>query len=101
MRLALAAAVLALPALPAMAQAPAAADDEKISQVIVYGDDPCPRGNVDEIVVCARKPESERYRIPKNLRGNPHDRSNESWTNRATELQYAGRSGIGSCSPVG
>jgi hypothetical protein len=96
----LAAAAL-LPALPAAAQAPAAPAEDKVSQLIVYGDDPCPKGNADEIVVCARKPEGERYRIPQALRGNPGDPANQAWTNRASELQYAGRTGIGSCTPVG
>jgi hypothetical protein len=96
-----AAAAAVLPVLPASAQAPAAAADGKISQLIVYGDDPCPRGNADEIVVCARKPERDRYRIPQALRGDPNDPKNQAWTDRASELQYAGRSGIGSCTPVG
>ena len=50
-------AALALPAAPAVAQ-----DDQpqKIFNLIVYGDDPCPTGEGEEIVVCARKPESER-----------------------------------------
>ena len=74
--------------------------EPRISQLIVYGDDPCPGSTEDEIVVCARKPEGERYRIPEELRGLDDPRS-ESWANRATELQYVGRSGIGSCSPVG
>jgi len=86
------------PANPSPAAAPG---EEKVSALIVYGDDPCPSGNADEIVVCARKPESERYRIPKALRGNPNDPANQAWANRASELQYVGRSGIGSCSPVG
>jgi hypothetical protein len=98
----LAAFAASLPAAPALAQAPAAAAaDGKISQLIVYGDDPCPRGNPDEIVVCARKPESERYRIPRSLRGDPNDPKNQAWSERASELQYVGRSGIGSCTPVG
>ncbi|MBV8686295.1 MAG: hypothetical protein JOZ90_09695 [Alphaproteobacteria bacterium] len=106
--LATAAAAAAAFAAPALAQAPAtaaaaapAADDAKVSQLIVYGDDPCPPGSADEIVVCARKPESERYRIPERLRGDPGDPKNQAWSNRASELQYVGRNGIGSCSPVG
>lgn len=84
---------------PALAQT--SVDDVKVNQLIVYGDDPCPAGSEDEIVVCARKPENDRYRIPENLRDNPNDPRNESWANRAIELSYVGRSGIGSCSPVG
>jgi hypothetical protein len=100
MRLLLLASTAALlaPAAPALAQAPPAGT--RINQMIVYGDDPCPQSTDDEIIVCARKPEGERYRIPENLRGEGDPRS-ESWANRATELQYVGRSGIGSCSPTG
>lgn len=96
-------AVAALLVSPAGAQdeAPATAATERINQLIVYGDDPCPASTSEEITVCARKPESERYRIPENLRDDPLDRRNETWTARATELQYVGRSGVGSCSPAG
>jgi hypothetical protein len=97
---------------PAAAQeaAPAAAPaaDAKVSQLIVYGDDPCPQSSGDEIVVCARKPEGERFRIPQELRDNPNDPVNQSWTNRATELQYVGRTAgragrprIGQLEPAG
>jgi hypothetical protein len=80
--------------------APAAAQ-ERVNQLIVYGNDPCPQSTDEEIIVCARRPESDRYRIPEDLRGNPNDPGNQAWTNRATELQYVGRAGTGSCSPVG
>jgi hypothetical protein len=75
--------------------------EPKVNQLIVYGDDPCPAGDADEIVVCARKPDSDRYRIPEAFRENPNDPRNESWANRALELSYVGRTGIGSCSTVG
>jgi hypothetical protein len=88
-----------LAASPAAAQAPAA--DPKISTMIIYGDDPCPPSTDDTIVVCARKAEKERYRIPEALRGDPNDPTNQAWATRAQALEYAGRSGIGSCSPVG
>lgn len=77
------------------------AKEPKISQLIVYGEDACPQSSDDEIIVCARKPERERYRIPENLRSDPNDPKNQSWANKATELQYVGRSGIGSCSTSG
>ena len=86
---------------PAAAAAQAPAPEPKISAMIVYGDDPCPPSTDDTIVVCARKPEGERYRIPEVLRGDPNDPKNQAWASRATALEYAGRSGIGSCSPVG
>ncbi|HEX8262797.1 MAG TPA: hypothetical protein VF547_07980 [Allosphingosinicella sp.] len=101
MKLLAAAAVAALLASagPGHAQAPAA--EPKVSAMIVYGDDPCPPSTDDTIVVCARKPEGERYRIPEVLRGDPNDPKNQAWAERATALEYAGRGGIGSCSTVG
>lgn len=95
---------LLLAAVPAFAQdAPAAAgpDDVRINQLVVYGDDPCPQSTDEEITVCARKPDGERFRIPEVLRSDPNDPVNESWANRAIEMQYVGRGGIGSCSTVG
>jgi hypothetical protein len=99
----LAAVSAALLSTPANAQdaEPAPPGGERISQLIVFGDDPCPQSSGDEIVVCARKPETDRYRIPENLRNETGDKAIETWTERATELQYVGRTGIGSCSPVG
>ena len=95
--------LLLLGAAPALAQdAPAAGpDDVRINQLVVYGDDPCPPSTNEEITVCARKPDAERFRIPEDLRSDPNDPVNESWANRATEMQYVGRGGIGSCSTVG
>lgn len=64
--------LLALAAAPlALAAAPAQAQDGTYRQrtVVVYGNDPCPKAtNPDEILVCARRPEEERFRIPKDLR---------------------------------
>jgi hypothetical protein len=96
--------LLMLGAAPAFAQdAPAAAgpDDVRINQLVVYGEDPCPESTNEEITVCARKPDAERFRIPEVLRSDPNDPVNQSWANRATEMQYVGRSGIGSCSTTG
>lgn len=90
-------------AAPASAQdTPAPAPTERIKQVIVYGDDPCPKGEADEIVVCARQSESERYRIPEELRReDPGSTRNEAWMSRIRSIEYVGRSGTQSCSPVG
>ena len=74
---------------------------EKVNQVIVYGDDPCPQSSADEITVCARKDESERYRIPEVLRGDPDNPRNEPWTDRVEAYETVGAQGIASCSPVG
>jgi hypothetical protein len=99
----LAATAALLAAAPAASQAqtaPRTPGEPRINQLIVYGEDPCPTSTDEDIVVCARKPESERYRIPENLREDPAGRT-EAWSVKATELQYVGRTGIGSCSPVG
>lgn len=97
---ALAAAPLAFAAFAAPAAAQEV-DEARVNQVIVYGDDSCPQSSEDEIVICARLPDDDRFRIPDNLRGNPNDPANQSWVNRAVELSYVGRTGIGSCTPVG
>ncbi|MEQ1510367.1 MAG: hypothetical protein ABL909_08230 [Sphingopyxis sp.] len=100
------AAALMLPA-PAFAQAsdiaPAPVNDGtlRINQVTVYGDDPCPQSSGDDIVVCGRLAEDDRYRIPTELRGNPNDPQRESWTNRVESLERVGRTGTDSCSPAG
>jgi len=76
--------------------------NERIKQVIVYGNDPCPVSSADEIVVCARQDEAERYRIPEQLRReDPGSTKNEAWTSRVKSIEYVGRSGTQSCSTVG
>ena len=75
---------------------------ERISTLVVYGSDPCPRSRDDEIVVCARQPESERYRIPKALREREKTVADGSWSGTAQMLEFVSRKGLpGSCSPVG
>jgi hypothetical protein len=85
--------------------APAAAQQsqERIRRVIVYGRDPCPRAaSGDEVVICGRRGESERYRIPEELRDtDDDDPESTSWATRAEALEYVGRTGIQSCSTVG
>lgn len=88
-------------AAPGQAQAPAADPPEKIRQLVVYGNDPCPRGEGGEIVVCARRPNSERYRIPPGLRDEDAGAAGESWAARAASIEYVGRTGIQSCSTTG
>ncbi|MXO63093.1 hypothetical protein [Qipengyuania oceanensis] len=87
----------------AFVAAPAAAQDDagdKVNMVIIYGDDDCPASTETEITVCARKAESERYRIPETLRssGSP---ANVAWAERVEKLETVGRFGTMSCSPVG
>jgi hypothetical protein len=87
-----------LAAIPTVGQAQSTGN---ISEVVVYGNDPCPRSTDDDVVVCARKPERERYRIPEKLRPNGSRQSREAWASRARSLETVGRTGINSCSPVG
>jgi len=89
--------------LAALASAPAfsQAQNTRVNEIIVYGTDPCPRSTDDEIVVCARKPEAERYRIPERLRQGGSLQSRQAWAARAKQFETVGRTGINSCSPVG
>ncbi len=87
--------------LAALPSAPALAQKARISEIIVYGNDPCPRSTDDEVVVCARKPDSERYRIPEALRVGGSLQSRTAWAERARTFETYGRTGINSCSPVG
>lgn len=97
----LAAFALALIAGPALA---ASGPPDRESTILVYGDDPCPSSTdadgEEEIVVCARRPEEERYRIPAPLR---QTRPAEvSWGSRVEALEDASRDGRpNSCSVVG
>ena len=86
-RLALAS-FLGLAAAMALPAAAGAQLHEREIHITVYGDDPCPTSRSDtEVVVCARRPETERYRIPRRLR----DRRNSeaSWASRSEQLEEA------------
>ncbi|MFM5894281.1 MAG: hypothetical protein ACKOQM_07605 [Novosphingobium sp.] len=83
--------------------APAAAQDAaepKVNALIVYGDDKCPASTDDTITVCARKSESERYRIPENLREH-FSPQNEAWNNKVLAYETVTKTGTQSCSAVG
>ena len=81
---------------PALAQS-----QPNVAEIIVYGNDPCPRSTDDQVVVCARRPENERYRIPSNMRQSGTPQQMQSWAVRSRSLETAGNTGINSCSPVG
>ncbi len=85
-------------ALPTPAEAQA---NNSVSEIIVYGNDPCPRSTDDQVVVCARRPESERYRLPEKYRPSGTRQQKEAWANRARSIETVGATGINSCSPVG
>jgi hypothetical protein len=88
---------------PAFAQASGGPlpGDEKINQLIIYGDDKCPESKGDEIVVCARLGEEYRYRIPTSLRNDPNDPRNQATSERIKAYEYVAASGTMSCSPSG
>jgi hypothetical protein len=81
---------------PALAQ-----QGGNVAEVIVYGNDPCPRSSDDQVVVCARRPEADRYRIPEKLRPSGTRQQTEAWAKKARVLETVGSTGINSCSPVG
>lgn len=85
-----------------VAAVPAAAQDKdtRVNQLIIYGDDACPQSSEGEITVCARKAESERFRIPEDLRTSSNP-ANKAWTERVLAYETVGATGINSCSPVG
>jgi hypothetical protein len=90
-------------ALPAAAQE-ATPDglQQRTETAVVYGEEACPVAEDGEIVVCARRPESDRYRIPKELRGKGDPLSETSWGSRNELLEEAARVNLpGSCSVVG
>ena len=85
-------------ALPATAQP---ASQQRTREIIVFGTDPCPRATDDEVVVCARRPEKDRYRLPDALRPSGPPQLSQSWGVRSTALATIGQTGPGTCSGVG
>jgi hypothetical protein len=99
-RLTIAAAFLIPAALMGAVPAFAQETEAKVNQLIVYGNDPCPASTDNEITVCARKEEGERYRIPEALRETISPQ-NDAWNNRVLAYETVGATGTLSCSPVG
>jgi hypothetical protein len=75
--------------------------DRGLMEVIVYGNDPCPRSTDADIVVCVRRGEAERYRIPEAYRGDGSRQPRQAWANRARTLETVSDTGAFSCSAVG
>lgn len=71
------------------------------STLVVFGNDPCPASGADnEVVVCARRPEEERYRIPRRIR--ERQPIETSWASRVEGLENESRQmRPNSCSVVG
>ena len=85
----------------AMAPASAQQQQQRTREIIVFGTDPCPRATDDEVVVCARRPEKDRYRLPEALRPSGPPQLSQSWNVRSKELATIGQTGPGTCSGVG
>ncbi len=84
--------------LPAPALAQAAPSTREIT---VFGTDPCPRSTDTAVYVCNRRPETERYRLPKSQQLQGTRQQRQSWAKQAQTLTTVGKTGTGSCSPVG
>ncbi|WP_265587084.1 hypothetical protein [Sphingomicrobium arenosum] len=85
----------------APAPADAQARPQNVTRIVVFGEDPCPRSTDDNVVVCARKPDSERYRLPEEARGTGTRQESQSWASNARFLETVNETGIKQCSPVG
>jgi hypothetical protein len=88
-------------AVPAVAQDSDKTTGQRLAEIVVFGNDPCPRSTDDEVVVCTRIPESYRYRMPEADRPSGTYQQRQSWANKARSIERVGRTGIQSCSPVG
>ena len=77
----------------------------RVRTMTVFGTDPCPKStSADEIIVCAREPAEERYRIPTALRVGSGVKVSRFAKERKLLLgSAAGGAGgsVGSCSTVG
>ena len=88
---------LAALAAPLTVAGPALAQRNSNEQVLViFGNDSCPRDTI-----CVRRSESERFRIPQELRRIEPSGQSNSWAARARSMEYVGASGTNSCTPVG
>ena len=103
-----AAPLAAIALLPGLASSPAPAQTQdssttgrKIAEIVVFGNDPCPRSTDDEVVVCTRVDDRYRYRMPEAYRPSGTFQQKQAWANKARSIERVGRTGIQSCSPVG
>ena len=102
LRLALAAATLLAVPVSAYAQ-DAGGTPQRVRSVTITGDEKCPQGKGDEIVICTTV--EDPYRIPKELRGSgPIPPQRQSWVNRVAADEQTSRVAAGlpnTCSVVG
>ncbi|BBD99082.1 hypothetical protein SAMIE_1025830 [Sphingobium amiense] len=97
---------LILPLIALLAPLPVAAQPapppQRVLNLTVYGEDPCPKSEGEDIVVCARRPESERYRIPKKLREKPEVAGGPGWGSQVATMEQVQRNTTPmGCSPIG
>ena len=102
-RIAVLAALIALPAMASAQDAQVDKPPQRIRSVTLTGDQTCPKSSGNEIVVCSTL--DQPYRIPKSLRDEkPIAAQNQSWVNRAATMDQVGRVAGGlpdTCSAVG
>lgn len=84
-----------------VAAMPTPALAQQTSEITVYGTDPCPRSTDNQIYVCNRRPESERYRLPQSQNPQGTRQQRESWVQKSKQIMSVGNTGAGTCSPVG
>ncbi len=96
------------PSTPSYALTDAEKAGRRTIDVTVYGDDACPTTDDGTIIVCARRPEQERFRIPKGLRDKEKEEAaqaapaEQGWGSRAMATEASGRAFLpNSCSPIG
>ena len=101
---------LAMFAAPALAQdgeslAQSGEPPQRTSVLYTFGDEPCPEAQGDEIIVCAQRPEGDRYRVPQELREELKDDTpagGGSWASAVEGYDTIARqTRPDSCSPVG
>ena len=94
--------IIALGAAAALLPAPVLAQSKQVPTLVIYGEQKCPTDSDGaEVVVCVRRPASEQFRIPKELRDFKVTPENESWASKVVANDHVGDTGIGSCSNVG
>jgi hypothetical protein len=82
---------------------PLAAQDkpgDRVNMVIAYDESECPPPEEGVITICEILVESERYRIPSNLRTSSSP-ENVAWAERVESIRYIGDFGTLSCDPAG
>jgi hypothetical protein len=87
---------------PSPIQLSAAEEAGRTLSITVFGEDPCPTADDGTIIVCARLPEKERFRIPKAMRVTEQVSSGPGWAAQVANIDGVSRQILpNSCSAVG